>query len=118
VAGALGALESPTRKAAATLTISNIRGVDAGGYSVTFTNACGSSTSTAALVTINPCASSDYNGDGDSATDADIEAFFACMAGTCCPSCWYLGADIDADGDSATDPDIESFFRILAGHPC
>ena len=64
------------------------------------------------------CATSDYDGDGDSATDADIEAFFACLAGNCCATCWHLGADIDADGDSATDADIEAFFRILAGNAC
>jgi len=30
-----------------------------------------------------PC-SADFNGDGDVGTDADIEAFFACLAGNCC----------------------------------
>jgi hypothetical protein len=65
-----------------------------------------------------PCGTADFDGDGDSATDADIEAFFACLAGTCCPTCYAGGADFTADGDSATDADIESFFRVLAGGPC
>jgi hypothetical protein len=64
------------------------------------------------------CATSDFDGDGDAGTDADIEAFFSCLAGNCCDTCWPLGADIDADGDSGTDADIEAFFRILAGGNC
>jgi predicted outer membrane repeat protein len=60
--------------------------------------------------------SPDFNGDGDSGTDADIEAFFACLAGSCCPSC--ASADFNHDGDTGTDADIESFFRVLAGGPC
>jgi hypothetical protein len=64
------------------------------------------------------CGTADYNGDGDSGTDADIEAFFACLGGSCCPTCWHLGADFNGDGDSGTDADIESFFRVLAGNPC
>lgn len=63
----------------------------------------------------NPCGA-DFNNDGDSATDADIEAFFACIAGNCCASC--DSADFNSDGDTATDADIEAFFRVLAGGPC
>jgi hypothetical protein len=65
-----------------------------------------------------PCGTADFNGDGDFATDADIEAFFACLAGSCCPTCFAGGADFNGDGDSATDADIESFFRVLAGGEC
>jgi uncharacterized membrane protein len=64
------------------------------------------------------CATADFDGDGDSGTDADIEAFFACLAGSCCAGCWHLGADFNADGDSGTDADIEAFFRVLAGGAC
>jgi hypothetical protein len=64
------------------------------------------------------CGSADFNCDGDFGTDADIEAFFACLAGTCpggsCPS----SADFNADGDVGTDADIEAFFRVLAGGAC
>ncbi|HYE61268.1 MAG TPA: hypothetical protein VD997_04660 [Phycisphaerales bacterium] len=62
------------------------------------------------------CGTSDFNGDGDSATDQDIEAFFACIGGSCCDTCY--SADFNGDGDAATDQDIESFFRVIGGHPC
>jgi choice-of-anchor B domain-containing protein len=64
------------------------------------------------------CGTSDFNGDGDVGTDADIEAFFACLAGNCCPTCFAGGADFNGDGDVGTDADIEAFFRVLAGGPC
>jgi len=64
----------------------------------------------------NPCWSSDFNGDGDYGTDQDIEAFFACIGGTCCALCG--SADFNSDGDTGTDQDIEGFFRVLGGHPC
>jgi hypothetical protein len=62
------------------------------------------------------CGSADFNGDGDTGTDADIEAFFACLAGNCCVTCG--SADFNGDGDTGTDADIEAFFRVLAGGQC
>jgi hypothetical protein len=62
------------------------------------------------------CGTADFNGDGDTGTDQDIEAFFACLAGSCCPTCG--NADFNGDGDFGTDQDIETFFRVLAGQPC
>jgi glucose/arabinose dehydrogenase len=62
-----------------------------------------------------PCGSADYNGDGDTGTEADIEAFFACLSGQCCDAC---NPDFNGDGDSGTDADIEAFFRVLAGGTC
>src|SRR5205814_1361816 len=38
----------------------------------------------------------DFNRDGAVATDADIDAFFACFAGNCCPTCG--SADFNGDG--------------------
>jgi hypothetical protein len=69
---------------------------------------------------INPpaCGPGDYNQDGDFGTDQDIEAFFACLAGHCCPTCWQGGSDFNGDGDFGTDQDIEAFFRVLAGGNC
>jgi hypothetical protein len=64
-----------------------------------------------------PCCRSDFNGDGDIGTDLDIESFFACLAGDCCPTCPPT-ADFNCDGDIGTDTDIESFFRVLAGGAC
>jgi hypothetical protein len=62
------------------------------------------------------CGHADFNGDGDVGTDADIEAFFACLAGNCCPTCG--SADFNHNGDIGTDQDIEAFFRVLGGGPC
>jgi hypothetical protein len=64
------------------------------------------------------CGVADFDGDGDTGTDADIEAFFACLAGNCCATCYPGGADFNGDGDTGTDADIESFFRVLSGSGC
>jgi hypothetical protein len=64
------------------------------------------------------CGTADFDGDGDVGTDADIEAFFACLAGICCDTCFPGGSDFNMDGDAGTDADIESFFRVLSGGPC
>jgi hypothetical protein len=70
----------------------------------------------AATIRIGQCSGPDFDHDGAPATDADIEAFFACLAGNCCASC--DSADVDDDGDTGTDADIEAFFRVLAGGTC
>jgi hypothetical protein len=64
------------------------------------------------------CGSPDFNCDGDVGTDADIESFFACIAGTCPAAPCTSTADFNNDGDVGTDADIETFFRVLAGGPC
>jgi|GEM_PF-1025375 len=66
----------------------------------------------------NECGSQDYNGDGDFGTDQDIEAFFACLGGNCCATCFCQGSDFNGDGDFGTDQDIEAFFRVLGGGNC
>jgi hypothetical protein len=71
------------------------------------------------VITINAgrhCGSADYNHDGSIGTDADIEAFFACLGGDCCPACDSV--DFNGDGSLGTDADIEAFFRVLGGGPC
>jgi hypothetical protein len=65
-----------------------------------------------------PCGSADFNCDGDIGTDADIEAFFACLAGVCPAAPCTSTADFNGDGDIGTDADIEAFFRVLAGGTC
>ena len=101
------------------LTLHHASSGDSGSYTCVVTNGCGEVASpVCALVVQFACGTADFDSDGDSGTDADIEAFFACLAGACCPTCWHLGSDFDADGDSGTDADIESFFRVLAGGPC
>jgi hypothetical protein len=62
------------------------------------------------------CGSADFDHNGDAGTDADIEAFFACMGGNCCAQCG--STDFNGDGDFATDGDIEAFFRVIAGGNC
>jgi hypothetical protein len=69
-------------------------------------------------VEVTNCGTSDFNGDGDFGTDADIEAFFSCLAGACCPTCFSGGSDFNGDGDFGTDADIEAFFRVLGGGAC
>jgi len=69
-----------------------------------------------ALPTGPTCGSADFDGDGDTGTDLDIEAFFACLGGDCCALCG--SADFDGDGDTGTDLDIEAFFRVLGGGDC
>jgi probable HAF family extracellular repeat protein len=68
------------------------------------------------LVSLPRCGSADFNHDGDTATDADIEDFFRCIAGDCCATCG--SADFDGNGDSGSDADIQAFFRVLAGGSC
>jgi hypothetical protein len=64
------------------------------------------------------CGSADFNCDGDVGTDADIESFFACIAGSCPVAPCTSNADFNGDGDVGTDADIEAFFRVLAGGSC
>jgi subtilisin-like proprotein convertase family protein len=64
------------------------------------------------------CGSADFDCDGDVGTDADIEAFFACIGGHCPAAPCGSTADFDHDGDTGTDADIEAFFRVLGGNPC
>jgi GEVED domain len=70
------------------------------------------------VVTGTSCDTADYDCDGDVGTDADIEAFFACLAGTCPQPPCTSSADFNHDGDTGTDADIEAFFRVLGGGPC
>jgi hypothetical protein len=102
-----------------TLTITGIRPSDTSPfdpYRCLVTNACGTLASYTASFSLYRCGSPDFDNDGAPGTDADIEAFFACLAGSCCPTCGT--ADFNSDGDTGTDADIEAFFRVLAGGTC
>src|SRR5207244_2329466 len=94
-----------------TLTIANA--VSADGYTIVGDGSHNGSGVEGWIATLPRCGSADFNHDGDTATDADIEAFFACIAGNCCATCGT--ADFNGDGDTGTDADIEAFFRVLAG---
>ena len=105
----------------ATLSISAATSTEAGTYDCVVSNPCGGMASNTAELVIDTgttCGTADFDGDGDVGTDADIEAFFACLAGNCCATCFAGGADFNGDGDVGTDADIEAFFRVLAGGPC
>jgi len=81
------------------------------------TNPNGDTEGWVAVIPMRPqCGSADFNQDGDSGTDTDIEDFFACLGGGCCPGCG--SADFNGDGDTGTDLDIEAFFRVLGGGSC
>jgi len=100
----------------ATIDLDNLGPADAGSYDLTLSNACGSDTSATATLTVTGCCgSADFNCDGDIGTDADIESFFACIAGTCPPPPCCSTADFNQDGDVGTDADIEAYFRVLGG---
>jgi hypothetical protein len=101
------------------LTISPARAADEGSYDCIVTNSCGGQTTIAAQLTVTgACGSADFNCDGDIGTDADIDSFFNCLAGTCPASPCTGTADFNGDGDIGTDADIEAFFRVLAGGSC
>jgi hypothetical protein len=68
-----------------------------------------------ATVSAGGCTSADYNGDGEYGDDADIEAFFACLAGRCCLKCINTDVNVDSVTDNA---DTEAFFRALASGEC
>jgi autotransporter-associated beta strand protein len=70
------------------------------------------------IYNVRGCGGADFNCDGDVGTDADIEAFFACLAGACPSAPCANTADFNGDGDIGTDADIEAFFRVLAGGSC
>jgi len=90
---------------------------NAGTYDCVVSNTCGSVTSIGVALTVTAgCGSADFDGDGDTGTDLDIEAFFACLGGSCCAACG--SADFDGDGDVGTDLDVEAFFRVLGGGNC
>jgi WD40 repeat protein len=97
-----------------TLVIQQTSSGDLGNYDCVIGTPCGEVHSESGVLRFwNPA---DFDEDGDVGTDADIEAFFACLAGHCCSSCGPT--DINGDGDAGTDADIESFFRVLAGGTC
>jgi hypothetical protein len=102
-----------------TLTITRASPADmyqGGRYFCRISNPCTSISTRAAILTVTSCGTADFDHDGSPGTDADIQAFFACLAGNCCPTCG--SPDFNADGDYATDNDIEAFFRVLAGGTC
>jgi len=102
--------------AAGALTGWDTGGGDTGTYTIAITG--GGGEACAPTCPGNECGGQDFNGDGDFGTDQDIEAFFACLGGNCCATCFCQGSDFNGDGDFGTDADIEAFFRVLGGGNC
>lgn len=102
VAGAVGALVSPSDGSAITLTISGARTGDSGVYRVVFTNSCGSGVSDGAAVTVvaSVC-SADFNHSGS----VDSQDFFDFVAA------FFSGA---ADFNHDHDTNSQDFFDFLA----
>jgi hypothetical protein len=101
VSGAATTLASPTNVSATTLTITNAQPGDAGNYTVTFTNPCGSVTSTPALVSVTNVCPADINADSF-LTFEDFDAFVSAFeAGS-------ATADFNADG-FLTFEDFDAF---------
>ena len=61
-----------------------------------------------------PYHTADFNGDGDVGNDADITAFWACLANNCCSTCGSV--DVNRDGDVGTDADIGAFYDFINGN--
>jgi hypothetical protein len=97
-------------------TLAEARGVSADGRTIVGNGSNNVTGQSVWIARLRRCGSADFNHDGDSGTDADIEAFFACLAGNCCAACEPI--DFNGDGDAGTDADIEAFFRVLAGGTC
>jgi len=104
-----GLVPAGTRSISVTLTLARI----GAGY-----NDANADAVSLVLATPPACGSTDFDGDGDEGTDADIEAFFAVIGGGTCPTGTCDGIDFDGDGDEGTDADIEAFFRVIGGGAC
>jgi uncharacterized membrane protein len=115
-AGLIPASEYLRVRGLPSLAISNIEAISADGRVMIADPGSSNTGNSGYVINLGPCGSADFNHDGDVGTDQDIEAYFACLAGNCCPLC--DSADFNYDGDTGTDQDIEAFFRVLAGNPC
>ncbi len=110
VSGATRTFASPTETTPITLAISGAKSEDQGEYSVTFTNACGTSTSESVSVRICPACPADFDQDGGVTVD-DVGAFFSDYEqGAAC-------ADVDRDG-GFTAADVAAFFGAFEAGGC
>lgn len=110
VSGATRTFTTPTDTTPITLVISGAKSEDQGDYSVTFTNACGTTTSDVANVRVCPMCPADFDQDGG-VTVNDVAAFFADYEhGTPC-------ADLDRDG-GLTAADVAAFFLAFEAGGC
>ena len=67
--------------------LTEARAISADGTTIVGTGTDPAGQTEAWIATIPACGSADFNHDGDTATDLDIEDFFSCLGGNCCPTC-------------------------------
>jgi hypothetical protein len=108
VSGAQGTITGRTDDSLYTLRITNATPGDAGSYTISFTNPCGTVVSRAATVTVR--CSGDFNSDGG-IDGSDVDAFFAA---------WEANAlEADVDLDRAVDAmDVTDFFVRWSAGTC
>jgi hypothetical protein len=117
---------SPNIRGATTDTLLLLRATlaDAGEYTVTVTNPCGTETSQPVTLTVNPilCDSIDFNRDEVFPEEQDVIDFFLVLAGGECPYTPPSGeaCDIDFNNNQVfpEEQDVIDFFNVLAGETC
>jgi hypothetical protein len=115
----------PTGVNSPTLTLTNLHPDDASEFDCIATCDCGTTYSTAAIVTINPscCDPLDFNQDALFPDTQDIADFLAVYAGGLCggqatpPPC-NTDIDFNNDGLFPDTLDIDSLVSVFAGGPC
>ncbi len=117
---------SPNIRGATTDTLFLLRATlaDAGEYTVTVTNPCGTETSQPVTLTVNPilCDSIDFNRNEVFPEEQDVIDFFLVLAGGECPYTPPSGeaCDIDFNNNQVfpEEQDVIDFFNVLAGETC
>jgi hypothetical protein len=104
----------------ATLTLFNVDEADERAYRCVVSSSCGSDTTNAATLTVNPlptgCDDIDFNNDGVYPDADDIAAFLAVSSGTSCIPCNDI--DFNNDGVFPDSEDLAAFLRVYSGGPC
>ncbi len=118
VSGAAGALASPSDGSDVVLRIEGVQASDAGEYTVEFSNACNTTSSWAAAVSVNTCPG-DLDADG-LVNDTDFAAFAATYDTMLCDdSAMPVGCLSDWNGDGVVDDrDFQIFVVAYGGMVC
>ena len=114
VSGAAGLLASPSDGSDVVLRIEGVQASDAGEYTVEFSNACNTTSSWQAAVTVNTCPG-DLNADG-LVNDTDFEMFAAAYDTMLCDDpAMPVGCLSDWNGDGVVDDDDFQIFVVAYG---
>lgn len=118
VSGAAGALPSPSDGSDIVLHIEGVQASDAGAYTVQFSNACNTTTSWPAAVSVNTCVG-DLNADG-LVDDTDFNLFSAAYDTLLCEDpAMPAGCLADWNGDGFVDDrDFQSFVVAYTDMTC